>query len=143
MLVFPLTVTVTAVVVAVPFTSCGTTAEHCVALQEVPFTLMAKKLNVVCPAVVLNPVPVTVTVVPAAAGFGLMLAMVGNTSKVNVPAEGALVTSSTVATSGRSPPNPSGYLPSRKLGQRRRLPSLACSRTGRSCRWRDLLQKFQ
>ena len=60
-------------------------------LLQVPATGMAKKENVVCPAVVLKAVPVSVTTAPGAPVLGEMPVTVGNTSKVNSSFAAALV----------------------------------------------------
>ena len=91
---FPCTVTVTAVECA---EEKGTVAVHWVLVHVSPGTLIPKKLNVVFPAVVLNPVPVIVTTLNAFAGSGEMPVIVGKTSNLNSCGAGALTSLPTVA----------------------------------------------
>jgi hypothetical protein len=71
---------------------------------------MPKNENVVCPGVVLKPVPVRVTTVPALPTLGEIPVTVGNTSKANLLENGALVMPSTVTVTGTAPTGCSGLV---------------------------------
>jgi hypothetical protein len=61
----------------------GTTTVHCVVLLHVPTAGTPKKVNNVCPGVVLKAVPVMEIRLPASAESGVIPVIVGKTSYLN------------------------------------------------------------